>query len=110
MEKRKSPTRRSARLALDIPVILTSLDPAYPFRKECNTAVVNAHGCGIIVPQLLNNQTPVIVELVSTGAKKSGRVVLAIPLLENFAWLLGMEFDSPGNFWGVENPPADWQV
>lgn len=71
---------------------------------------VNAHGCGIIVPQLLNNQTPVTVELVSNGANKNGRVVLAIPLLENFSWFLGVEFDSPGNFWEVENPPGDWRA
>ena len=108
MERLKNPARRSTRLALQIPVIVTSLDPAGDFRKECKTAVVNAHGCGIVVPQLLNNQTPVTVELVSNGANKNGRVVLAIPLLENFSWLLGVEFDSPGNFWGVENPPADW--
>ena len=57
-----------------------------------------------------NNQTPVTVELVSNGANKKGRVVLAIPLLEDFSWLLGVEFDGPGNFWGVENPPADWLV
>jgi hypothetical protein len=46
----------------------------------------------------------------SNGANKKGRVVLAVPLLDNFSWILGMEFDTPGNFWGVENPPADWQA
>jgi hypothetical protein len=110
LERRKSPARRSTRLALQIPVIVTSRDPVLAFRKECKTAVVNAHGSGIIVPHLLNYQTPVTVELVSNGAKKNGRVVLAIPLLENFSWLLGVEFDSPGNFWEIENPPADWSV
>jgi hypothetical protein len=108
LDNRKTPGRRSTRLALQIPVILTSLDPAYSFRKECKTAIVNAQGCGIVVPQLLDNQTPVTVELVSNGASRRGHVVLAIPLLENFSWLLGVEFDCPGNFWEVENPPADW--
>jgi len=42
--------------------------------------------------------------------RKKGRVVLTIPLLESFSWLLGVEFDSPGNFWEIENPPADWSV
>ena len=102
-----SVARRPTRLALQIPVIRTSLDPAYCFRKECKTAIVNAHGCGIIVPQLLNHQTPVTVELASNGATKRGRL-LAIPLLESFSWLLGVEFDSPGNFWKIEHPPADW--
>jgi hypothetical protein len=108
LETRKNTARRSTRLSLQIPVVVISLDPACDFRKECKTEFVNAHGCGIIVPQLLNNQTPVAVELVSNGANKKGRVVLAIPLLENFSWLLGVEFDSPGNFWKIEHPPADW--
>ena len=81
-----SGARRPRRLGLQIPVIRTSLDPAYCFRKECKTAIVNAHGCGIIVPQLLNHQTPVTVELASNGATKRGRL-LAIPLLEHFSWL-----------------------
>jgi hypothetical protein len=110
LEKPKHAARRSTRLALQIPVILTSLDPACDFHKECKTVFVNAHGCGIIVPQLLNHQTPVTVELASNGATKRGRVVLAIPLLENFSWFLGVEFDSPENFWGVENPPGDWRA
>jgi hypothetical protein len=59
LDKRKPSARRSTRLALQIPVIFTSLDPAYFFRNERKTATVNAHGCGIIVPQLLNHQTPV---------------------------------------------------
>jgi hypothetical protein len=106
----KNDARRSTRLSLQIPVVVTSLDPACDFHKECKTAFVNAHGCGIIAPQLLNYQTPVTVELVSNGANKNGRVVLVIPLSENFSWFLGVEFDSPANFWEVEHPPADWHT
>jgi hypothetical protein len=68
--------------------------------------VVNAHGCCVIVPERLKSETPVMVKLISNGASKNGRVVLGIPLLEK----LEVEFDSPGNFWEVENPPADWQT
>lgn len=107
---RKRATRRSSRLSLQIPVVLTSLDPACAFREECKTVVVNAHGCGFIVRERLKVETPVMVKLVSNGASKNGRVVLAVPLLENASWLLGVEFDIPGNFWGVENAPADWSV
>ena len=55
------------------------------------------------MPQLLNNQTPVTVELVSNRATRRGQVVLAIPLLENFSWFLGVEFDTPGNLWGSKS-------
>jgi hypothetical protein len=51
-----------------------------------------------------------MMKLVSSGASKKGRVVLAVPLLESVSWLLGVEFESPGNFWEVANPPTDWYV
>ena len=108
MERRNNAVRRSTRVALQIPVVVTSLDSACDFHKECKTAFVNAHGCAIIVQERLADETPVMLKLVSNGASKKGRVVLAVPLLESVSWLLGVEFDSPGNFWEVEHPPADW--
>ena len=90
--------------------MVTSLDSARDFYEECKTAFVNAHGCAIIVRERLPDETPAMFKLVSNGALKMGRVVLAVALLESVSWLLGVEFDSPGNFWGVENPPADWHI
>ena len=51
-----------------------------------------------------------MVKLISNGSSKEGHVVLAIPLAENFSWLMEVDFDSPGNFWEVDNPPADWGI
>jgi hypothetical protein len=110
LESLKNPARRSTRLSLQIPVVVTSLDSACAFHKECKTAVVNAHGFGFITGERLQGGTPVLVKLVSNGTNKKGRVVLAITLLEGSSWLLGVEFDSPENFWEVEHPPADWRV
>ena len=73
--------RRSTRLPLQIPVIVSTLTSARDFRRECRTVVVNAHGCGVIVPELLENGTRVMVKLLSNGSSKEGHVVLAIPLL-----------------------------
>ena len=70
--------------------------------------VVSAHGCGVIVREQLEKDTPVMLKLVSNGRSKKGRVVLGIPFNENASWLTGLEFDTPGNFWEIENPPADW--
>jgi hypothetical protein len=110
LERRKNPARRSTLLSLQIPVVVTSLDLACDFHKECKTEVVNAHGFGFVARERLPDETPVLVKLVSNGANQKGRVVLAIPLLESVSWLLGVEFDSPGNFWEIEHPPADWRV
>ena len=45
--------RRSTRLPLEVPVLLTSLNAAVTFSEQCNTTLVNAHGCGLIVPRAL---------------------------------------------------------
>ena len=110
MEKDKNDSRRSTRLTRQIAITITSLDPTYDFRLDCTTVVVNAHGCGVIVREQLMKDTLVTVKLVSNGRSKKGRVVLGIPLNENTSWLTGLEFDSPSNFWEIENPPADWPV
>jgi hypothetical protein len=109
-ETSKNDVRRSTRLSLQIPVVITCLDPSLDFREECNTVVVNAHGCGVIVHERLKNETPVTVKLVSNGRSKKGRIVLAIPVIDDISWLLGLDFDSPENFWGIETPPPDWCV
>jgi hypothetical protein len=89
--------------------VITSLDPAREFSGKYDTVVVNAHGCGLIVRERLEKETPLTVELVSDGRSKKGRIAVAISVAKGASWLLGIEFDSPGaDFWGVENPPADW--
>jgi hypothetical protein len=108
LERDKTDTRRSTRLSRQIAITITSLGPACDLRVECKTVVVNADGCGVIVREQLEKDTLVMVELVSNGRSKKGRVVLGIPLNENGSWLTGLEFDSPSNFWEIENPPADW--
>jgi hypothetical protein len=97
LEKRNNAARRSTRLSLQIPVVVTSLDPACDFHKECKTAFVNAHGCAIIVQERLADETPVMLKLVSNGARKKGRVVLAVALLESVSWLK-MSLKAQGTF------------
>ncbi|MBZ5574462.1 MAG: hypothetical protein LAO09_21605 [Acidobacteriia bacterium] len=110
MGKFKKDARRSTRLSLQIPVEIASLDPTCNFREECQTAVVNAQGCGVIVHRPLDSETPIVVKLISSGASKKARVVGAIPMVKTGSWLLGVAFDSPENFWQVDRPPADWCV
>jgi hypothetical protein len=111
LERHKNDTRRSTRLARQIAIVITSLDPGRRFSGKYDTVVVNAHGCGVILPERLEKETPVAVELISNGQTKKARVVLTIALVEGVSWLLGLEFDSPaGGFWQIENPPADWWI
>jgi hypothetical protein len=91
--------------------VITSLDPARKFSGKYNTVVVNAHGCGVIVREQMEKETPVTVELVSNGRSKNARIAVAISVAKGASWLLGIEFDSPaGDFWEIENPPTDWRL
>jgi hypothetical protein len=103
--------RRSTRLPLEVPVLVTSLNAAVPFFEQCNTTLVNAHGCGLIVPRAPAQGIQVRLEIVSAKRHTTARVAEVVPLGgDPETWLVGMELDVPGNFWGIEYAPSDWKI
>ena len=103
------PIRRSTRLPLEIPLRVTSLDPKVKFAEDCNTVTVNAHGCGVISQRSLAAGTRVQLEITADKKTASARVHDVVPLNdENTSWLLGLEMEHAGNFWGIKYAPADW--
>ena len=110
-EKTQHAIRRSTRLPLEVPVLVTSLNAALPFSEWCNTTLVNAHGCGLIVPRALANGIQVRLEIVSAKRHTTARVAEVVPLGgDPETWLVGLELDVPGNFWGIEYAPSDWKI
>src|ERR1700675_3256416 len=110
-EKTQHAIRRSTRLPLEVPVLVISLDAAVPFSEQCNTTLVNAHGCGLIAPRALAHGIQVRLEIVSAKRHTTARVAEVVPLggdPEN--WLVGLELEAPGNFWGIEYAPTDWKI
>jgi hypothetical protein len=110
LETNKPDARRSTRISREIAIEITSLDPAFDYRAECTTVMINAHGCGVILREPLRKGLPVMVKLVSNGQIKKGRVVFGVPLPDASPWLTGIEFENPSNFWGNTNHPADWPL
>ncbi len=103
--------RRSTRLPLEVPVLVTSLDAALEFSQECTTTLVNAHGCGLITQRFLPRGLPVRLEIVRSNRQTTALVADVVPLGgDPETWLLGLEFDKPGNFWGIEYAPSDWKI
>ena len=103
------PIRRSTRLPLEVPIRVTSTDGSRPFAENCNTVTVSAHGCGVISPRQLASGTTVQLEIVADKQSTPARVLEVVPLNdEQTSWLLGMELERPGNFWGIKYAPADW--
>jgi len=110
-EKTQHAIRRSTQLPLEVPVLVTSLDADLPFSEQCNTTLVNAHGCGLIVPRVLAHGIQVRMEIVSAKRHTTARVAEVVPLGgDPETWLVGMELDVPGNFWGIEYAPSDWKI
>lgn len=56
--------------------------------------------------------TPLLIDLLAQQRSKKARVVVCVPLSEAGpkTYLVGLEFETPENFWGIENPPADWAI
>jgi hypothetical protein len=103
--------RRSTRLPLEVPVLVTSLSATAPFSEQCNSTLVNAHGCGLIAPRPLEHGIQVRLEIVSAKRHTTGRVAEVVPLGgDPETWLVGLELDVPGNFWGIEYAPSDWKI
>ncbi len=110
-EKTQHAIRRSTRLPLEVPVLVTSLNPTVTFSEQCNTTLVNAHGCGLIVPRELAHGIQVRLEIVSAKRHTTARVAEVVPLGgDPETWLVGLELEVPGNFWGIEYAPTDWRI
>jgi hypothetical protein len=103
--------RRSTRLPLEVPVVVTSLDGAQPFSEPCLTTLVNAHGCGLIAPREFARGVRIRLVIVRAKRHTTARVAEVVPLGgDPETWLIGLELDVPGNFWGIDYAPSDWKI
>jgi len=102
--------RRSTRLEKRIPILVTSLDPSRRFCEECETVAINAHGCGVIAPEEIATGSRVLLDLLTDERHANGGVVVDTIALSDSGenWLIGIELEQFGNFWGLSDPPSDW--
>jgi hypothetical protein len=102
-------TRRSTRLRVEIPVIVTSMDRRHPFAATCVALVVSPQGCGFRASQALPLETPVLLGGLPGGGSASARVANCLPLgSDGKYFLIGVSLYNHGNVWGIVDPPADW--
>jgi len=99
------------RVRVEIPLRLATLTPAPLFAEESHTLVVNPQGCGVKLSRSLDPGTRVLLDGLPGGAQATARVANCLPLGTDGKWyLLGLALDTPGNVWGIANPPADWTI
>jgi hypothetical protein len=101
--------RRSTRLRVEIPVVVTSMDRRHPFSASCVALVVSPQGCGFRASQGLPLETPVQLSDLPGGGSASARVANCLPLgSDGKYFLIGVSLYNHGNVWGIADPPADW--
>lgn len=104
--------RRSSRIDYKIPVVLSGRDAAgETFREETETLIVSFHGAKVRTSRQVLVGMMVSVEIVRTGQGGKAICVQVSDALPGEATHdIGLQLVHPGNIWGVENPPADWEM
>ena len=100
--------RRSSRIPLTLPILVTTPGQDANFSEVCETMVVSAHGCSMRSPVPLEAGVPVHLQS-KEGRKTMAHVVDCQPMNSNQkGWKLAASLDRPENFWGLKSYPDDW--
>jgi hypothetical protein len=101
--------RRGTRVCVQIPVRITSLDPATIFAENCHTLTVNPQGCGIRCSRPLEMGLQLRIDELPGRGTALARVACTRALSDGGRyWIVGIALDSPGNLWCIAPAPADW--
>ena len=100
--------RRSSRLPITLPILVTSLEPDSGFSEVCETLVVSAHGCAMRSSMKLDAGVPVQFQS-KDGRWTMAHIVDCQPMdSDQQSWKLAARLDQPDNFWRLETYPDDW--
>jgi hypothetical protein len=100
--------RRSSRVPVNMPILVTGLEPGTHFSEICETMVVSAHGCAMRSPVKLDPGMQVHFHS-EEGRQTTAHLVHCMPIdADGRGWMLGARLDQPDNFWGLKTCPADW--
>ena len=99
--------RRSSRIPLAVPVLVTGVGPETDFSEMCETLVVNAHGCALRSSRKLDAGIPLHFHT-QDGHQTMAHVVDCQPLSDQGGWQLAACLERPENFWGLNPCPDDW--
>ena len=107
--------RRSTRVPHVVPIVVRGTDALRNSFKESTTTVeVNCYGCQYQSKHYVQKNTVVTLEISRSNPKLPPRIVrgrtiwVKRPRTYRHLFLVGIEFDIPGNVWSVQSPPKDW--
>jgi exonuclease VII small subunit len=100
--------RRSSRIPTSVAILVSTADGKQ--FSECQTLVVNAHGCAMLSRVKFESGAPLRLHN-REGRKTTARVVSCEPVgPDNGSWRLGAMLERPENFWGLKDCPKDWAL
>ena len=100
--------RRSSRVPITVPILVTSMEEQPSFSEVCETVMVNAHGCSLRSTNKLEAGSPVQFHT-KDGNWTMAHIVDCQPVNSGQdGWMIGATLEKPDNFWGLENYPEDW--
>ncbi len=107
--------RRSTRIVQAVPLTVTGVDAlGQPFKERTTTVMVNIHGCKYQSKHYVPKNSIVTLDIPRPEAglpahSIQGRVVwVQRPRTVRELFQIGLEFEVPGNVWGIAFPPDDW--
>src|ERR1700674_733113 len=106
--------RRSTRIQRAVRLMIVGQNrQGQPYREKMSTVSFNLHGC--CYQSWHNSHVGTKVDLqVTEGFEAKSPVVRArvrtvrSPMSHSELYLIGVEFDTPANIWGLSSPPEDW--
>ncbi|HEY2108503.1 MAG TPA: PilZ domain-containing protein [Candidatus Acidoferrales bacterium] len=109
--------RRSTRIVQAVPLTVTGVDAlGQPFKERTTTVMVNCHGCKYQSKHYVPKNSIVTLDIPTPEPGRpphsvQGRVVwVQRPRTVRELFQIGLEFETPGNVWGIAFPPDDWQA
>jgi hypothetical protein len=98
-----------------VPITVTGVDAlGQPFKERTTTVMVNCHGCKYQSKHYVPKNSVVTLDIPRLEPGGQPRTVLGHviwvqrPRTVRELFQIGLEFDVPGNVWGIAFPPDDW--
>ena len=100
--------RLRTRVALSVPLMITSLDPTFQYQTLGDAVDVSSNGLQMRVRAYVPLATRLRLDILHSDQVIEGRVVRA-HCDGTKGWIIGIQLlEQIGNVWRMASPPADW--
>ncbi len=111
-DKNLAGDRRSARLFISIPIVISGKDAeGREFKENVRTVLISKHGAKILTAHQLAMGKEVLLENKTQGNMAKAKVVwLGTRRTSKDLYQVGLQLVEAQDIWGIEFPPDDWTL